>query len=731
MVRMATKSFTNGHGHWIRRIAGAVLLLSVALVCAPLSAAEKPNIVFILADDLGWTDLGCQGSKYYETPNIDRLAADGMRFTSGYTCGPNCQPTRAALMSGQYGPRTGVYTVGGINRFPWQRRPLHPVENVVQLPLDRETVAGALKRSGYATGMFGKWHLGGDAPHHPSQRGFDEAVVSMGRHFNFATDPDTPHDPDTYLADFLTDRAEDFIRRHRDEPFFLYLPHFGVHSPYQAKRKLIAHFRSQEASGGHFDPTYAAMIASVDQSVGRVVRLLDELKLSDNTLVIFSSDNGGVGGYERAGIPMRGITDNAPLRGGKGMLYEGGIRVPYIFRWPGKIAAGTTCDEPINSVDLFPTLVELAGGKPPEGQPLDGVSYLSLLTSDKTAKLSRDAIYWHFPGYLGAKNDTWRTTPVGALRAGDWKLLEFFEDGRLELYNLRDDVGEAHDLAQKEPEKTRQLQKQLAAWRESVSAKMPGPNKAVERKTGALSTASPFHAVRCEGSYAGHLQGVCTDQRESIYWSFTTVLVKTDADGRVQRKIDVASHHGDLCYHDGKVYVAVNLGKFNLPAGEADSWVYVYDAESLEELARHRVPEVVHGAGGIAYHDGRFLVVGGLPGGVDENYAYAYDPAMRFQARHVIASGYTFLGIQTAAWADDHLWFGCYGSPRLLLKTDKAFTLTGKWNFDASLGVVGIGEGKLLVARPAKVGQQYAGELDVAVPDEQQGLRIVERATVK
>ena len=377
-------------------------MLGVALAVVPLRAADKPNIVFILADDLGWTDLGCQGSKYYETPNIDRLAAGGVRFTGGYTCAPNCQPTRAALMSGQYGPRTGVYTVGSIDRFPWQRRPLRPVDNVTQLPLDRETVADALRRAGYTTGMFGKWHLGHDASHHPSRRGFDEAIVSAGRHFKFQTDPPTEHDPDAYLADFLTDKAEDFIRRHRDEPFFLYLPHFGVHSPYQAKRELIARFRSQQPSGGHHDPTYAAMIASVDESVGRIVKLLDELKLADNTLVIFSSDNGGVGGYEREGIQMHQITDNAPLRGGKGMLYEGGIRVPYIFRWPGRIAEGTTCDRPINSVDLFPTLLEVAGGTPPEGQPLDGTSYLSVLTSTDGAKPARDAMYWHFPGYLGA-----------------------------------------------------------------------------------------------------------------------------------------------------------------------------------------------------------------------------------------------------------------------------------------------------------------------------------------
>jgi arylsulfatase A-like enzyme len=457
------------------------LLLAVAWCCAPAPAAApgpKPNVVFILADDLGYSDLACYGSKFYETPNIDRLAAQGVRFTDGYTCGPNCQPTRAALMSGQYGPRTGVYTVGGIDRFNWRSRPLRPVDNVTQLPLDRVTLAQALKSAGYATGLFGKWHLGQQGKYHPSQRGFDEAVVSMGRHFDFVTAPKVEYPPGTYLADFLTDRAVDFIRRHRSGPFFLCLHHFAVHAPHQAKKELIAKFKDKPPAGGHHNPTYAAMIASVDESVGRVVALLDELKLAENTLVIFTSDNGGVGGYAREGLTRAGcVTDNAPLRGGKGMLYEGGVRVPYIFRWPGKIRPGTACRQPINSVDLYPTLLELAGADPPKGQPLDGVSYLRLLTGEQT-DLGREALYWHFPGYLGAGQGQWRTTPAGAVRAGDWKLLEFFEDGRRELYNLKDDLSEKHNLAAKMPEKVKELHGKLAAWRQAVKAPMPTANKA-------------------------------------------------------------------------------------------------------------------------------------------------------------------------------------------------------------------------------------------------------------
>ena len=453
----------------------ATILLCSTALCS--DSERRPNIVLIMADDLGWTDLGCYGSRYYETPHIDRLAAQGMTFTSGYTCGPNCQPTRAALLSGQYGPRTGVYTVGGINRFNWQSRPLRPVDNAASLPLEKITFADALKRAGYATGMFGKWHLGNGDQHHPGNRGFDEAIVSNGRHFDFKTDPPVDYPEGEYLADFLTKRAVDFIRNHKDEPFFLYLPHFGVHSPHEAKPELIAKFKDKPAAGGHHDPTYAAMISSVDESVGKIVALLDELDLAENTLVIFTSDNGGVGGYDREGIRRaRGITDNAPLRGGKGMLYEGGVRVPFIFRWPGKIAAGSGCDQPICSVDMYPTFLAVAGASPPSDYVLDGVSLLSLLTGNSRARLPRDAIYWHFPGYLGAGTNSWRTTPAGAVRSGDYKLLEFFEDGRLELYNLAEDLSQKNNLASAEPERTRELHEKLVAWREQIGAKMPTPN---------------------------------------------------------------------------------------------------------------------------------------------------------------------------------------------------------------------------------------------------------------
>jgi arylsulfatase A-like enzyme len=450
------------------------LLLAACSVLAGAIAAP-PNIVFIMADDLGYTDVACFGSKYYETPNLDRLAAQGTRFTN-YHQHQNCTPTRAALMSGQYSARTGVYTVGGTDRFDWSRRPLRPVDNVVNLPLDRVILPQAMKTAGYATGMFGKWHIGQQGDHHPGRRGFDEAIVSMGAHSDFATDPKVEYPKGQYLADFLTDRAVDFIRRHRAQPFFLYLPHFAVHSPHHAKPDLIARFKDKPGVGGHNNPTYAAMIASVDESVGRVMAVLDELKLAENTVLIFTSDNGGVGGYVREGVKQSGdITDNAPLRSGKGSLYEGGTRVPFIVRWPGQVPAGAACDVPAIHVDIYPTLVALAGGRMPATQPFDGESLAPLFRNPR-GSLAREAIFQHFPGYLGAGVDQWRTTPVSLVQAGDWKLMEFLEDGRLELYNLRDDLGETKNLAAANPAKAKELHDRLIAWRAAVQAPMPSRN---------------------------------------------------------------------------------------------------------------------------------------------------------------------------------------------------------------------------------------------------------------
>lgn len=453
---------------------------------------SQPNVIFILADDLGWTDLGAYGSGYYETPNIDRLAAQGMKFTN-YHSAQNCAPARAALMSGQYAPRTGVFLVGSEKEKggSLEGRPLKPIENTRDLPLEKVTMAQAFKNNGYATAMFGKWHLGNyekNFDYHPSKRGFDEAIETQGKHFNFVLSPETPHDPNVYLADFLTDKSIDFIRRNKDHPFFLYLPHFAVHEPLQAKKELEEKFKAKPPVGGHSNPTYAAMIYSLDESVGRILATLDELKLSQNTIVVFSSDNGGVGGYGGPGGLIRlnpekadknpakkedgkHITDNSPLRSGKGSFYEGGVRVPLIIRWPGKVKEGTVSDVASIHVDLYPTLLEAARCKKPENYILDGESLVPVLTN--AGSLQREGVFQHFPCYLGAGKDQWRSTPVSTITSGNWKLMEFLEDNHVELYNLKEDIGEKNNLSEQNIEKSKYLLDLLHQWRNQIKAPMP------------------------------------------------------------------------------------------------------------------------------------------------------------------------------------------------------------------------------------------------------------------
>jgi len=443
-----------------------ILLALCLLVCAEAHAATErpPNIVFIFADDWGWGDLSCHGHKQYRTPNIDQMAAEGLRLTDGYSCGPNCQPTRAALMSGQYAPRTGVYTVGSVERFAWRTRSLRPVENAVKLPLTTYTLGQAVRDAGYVTGHFGKWHLGQDEAHHPLKRGFDEAIVSMGKHFDFETSPRVDYPEGTYLADFLTDKAVDFIARHKDRPFYLELHHYAVHAPYQAKPELTARFVGTKPVGGHHDPVYAAMIASVDESVGRVLKTIDDLGLGDDTLVIFTSDNGGLSTSE--GSP----TSNAPLRAGKGWLYEGGIRVPLIVRWPGVVKPGSTSSTPVISTDYFPTILAAIGAPSHPEWHMDGMSLLPLLK--QSGELTARPLYWHYPHYGNQGG-----TPGSSVRAGDYKLIEFFEDGRLELYYLKKDPGEKTNVLRENRATAEPLHTQLIAWRKEVQAPMPTPQK--------------------------------------------------------------------------------------------------------------------------------------------------------------------------------------------------------------------------------------------------------------
>ncbi len=467
------------------------VLIGFAATAASAATAAQPNIVYILADDLGWTDLGCQGSQYYETPSIDRLARQGMRLLRYYNS-QNCAPTRAVLMSGQYAPRTGIYTVNTLERGEDVDRRMKVPANATKLPLDKFILPQALKAAGYTTGMFGKWHLGNEGGHHPLQRGFDEALVSDSKHFNFTTTPPVEYPEGQYFADFLTERAVDFISRHREKPFFLYVPHYAVHTPVQAKADYVAAWEKKPIKGTHWNATYAAMVQSVDESVGRIMAKLEELKLADNTVIIFSSDNGGLGGYHRTEAPSekKGFTDNTPLRGGKGTLYEGGIRVPFIARWPGHIPAGSTSEIPVAHVDIYPTFLALASGTPRTGYTLDGTSFAGTL-KNPAAAWNRDAIFWHFPGYLESyvHDRGWRTSPVGAIHAGDFKLLEFFETGVVELYNLRKDIGETRNLATEFPEQTQQLRTQLATWRTRIGADMPTMKTAAEIQAAAPNPA--------------------------------------------------------------------------------------------------------------------------------------------------------------------------------------------------------------------------------------------------
>ena len=428
----------------------------------------RPNIVFILIDDMGWMDLGYQGSPYYESPHIDALARSGMIFNQAYSNAPNCAPTRAALMSGQYAPRHGVYTVASAERGESRFRQLIPTTNTTELDTAIVTLPEALQEVGYVTGHFGKWHLGSGI-HAPESQGFD--VANLGRtdrhHF---VQPD-PEGPEVYLTDYLTDEAVSFIDAHAAQPFFLYLSHYAVHTPIEAKDQLIERFREKPGAAGHNDPTYAAMIQSVDEGVGRIVQQLEEQGIRDNTMIIFMSDNGGYGP----------ITDMAPLKGAKGMLYEGGIRVPLIVSWPAAVEAGSQSEEPVISLDFYPTLLD-AAGQNHEGLLLDGESLVPVLTQEQP--LSRDALYWHFPAYLEAYRDMntpWRTTPAGAIRQGPYKLIEFFGENRLELYHLGNDIGETQNLADAEPERVRALHEKLRLWREAVQAPVPDtPNPAFD-----------------------------------------------------------------------------------------------------------------------------------------------------------------------------------------------------------------------------------------------------------
>ncbi|MDA2930393.1 sulfatase, partial [Acidobacteria bacterium AH-259-O06] len=447
-------------------LGGLTLLFSCASPTAP--DGGRPNFVFILIDDLGWKDLGCYGSTFYETPNIDQLANEGMRFTDAYTAAPVCSPTRASLLTGKYPASLNLTDwIRGRKQWPWAKL-LVPEFNQ-QLPLQEVTIAEALKAAGYVTASIGKWHLGQE-PYYPTEQGFD--LNFGGTHRGSPPTYFCPYEIPTieecsegeYLTDRLTEEAETFIEKNQDKPFLLYLSHFAVHIPLEAKQELIAKYEAKaNAEQPQNNAVYAAMIESMDESVGRMMKKLQELQIADRTVIFFTSDNGGLV-YE--GKRTEAVTSNEPLRAGKGHLYEGGVRVPLIVRWLGLIEPGSVSPVPVTSTDFYPTILEMADMHVDPQQTIDGVSFLSLLK--QTGELKRDAIYWHYPHYSNQGGE-----PGGVVRQGDYKLIEFYRDGKLELYNLREDIGEKSNLAEQRPDKAAELHQMLKEWRRSVNAQMP------------------------------------------------------------------------------------------------------------------------------------------------------------------------------------------------------------------------------------------------------------------
>jgi arylsulfatase A-like enzyme/formylglycine-generating enzyme required for sulfatase activity len=427
---------------------------------------EQLNIVLIVADDLGWTDLSCMGSDFYETPEIDRLAAEGVMFTNAYSAAANCAPSRAALLSGQYAPRTGVYTVGSLSRGKSANRALLCPPNTTVLDPSFVTIAERLEEAGYVTGHFGKWHLG-QGETGPEGQGFDVNVGGgkAGHPASYFSPYRNAHLEDGPKGKHLTARlgheAAAFVRANADTPFFLYVPFYAVHTPIQPPVDLAQEFAGKTPGANHRNVKYAALVRAMDRAVGTILGAIDDEGLRRNTVVIFTSDNGGFGR----------VTSNAPLRGSKGMFYEGGIRVPLLVRWPGVSEPSSLCEIPVTGVDFYPTLLEVAGLECSPEYLLDGVSFVELIS--RQSRSQERALFWHFPGYLesaGVSRGNWRTTPCSVIRIGRYKLIEFFEDDRLELYDLSSDLGESQDLASLEPQRVEAMYEQLVAWRDRLGA---------------------------------------------------------------------------------------------------------------------------------------------------------------------------------------------------------------------------------------------------------------------
>ncbi len=445
-----------------------MLLLAALTLLAGTAAAQRPNIILIVADDLGWRDLGFMGSHFYETPQLDKLAKQSLVFTNGYAAAANCAPSRACMLTGLNTPRHGIYTVGKSDRGNAKTRKIIPTPNTTVLDHRFPTLPAMLQQAGYHTAIIGKWHLSSN----PLLHGFD--YNRGGTHQGHPPSYFSPYKiptltdgaPGEYLTDRLTSEAVSFLEENRKKAFFLYLPYYAVHTPLQAPAALVEKYERKPKVPGQANPVYAAMVENMDMNIGRLLTKLQALGLDSNTLVIFTSDNGGI----------RATSHQSPLRAGKGSYYEGGIRVPLVFRWPGHIQPGTSA-VPVTNMDFFPTLLNLLSinTNAPE---LDGQSILPVLQG---GTMAARPLFWHFPVYLEAYNrqedeardPLFRTRPGSCVRYGHWKLLQYFEDNDLELYNLQTDPGEQHNLAASQPQMLAKLKGMLEQWQQAAKAPIP------------------------------------------------------------------------------------------------------------------------------------------------------------------------------------------------------------------------------------------------------------------
>lgn len=457
--------------HPLILLTGLLSLMYAFCSVAEATPSQKPNVIFINVDDLGYKDLGYMGSGYYETPHIDQLAREGMTFTQAYAAAANCAPSRACLMSGLNTPRHGIYTVENSDRGDALTRKIIPVPNQTVLHDSVYTLAEMFRDNGYITGTFGKWHLG----ENPTTQGFHLNVggshrgnPGKGGYFSpYNIDHITNGPEGEYLTDRLTSEAISFLQTYQDTTFFLYLPYYTVHTPIMGKENLIKKFEQKKGTQGQNHPEYAAMIASLDENVGRLLAEIKRLGREENTLIIFTSDNGGI----------RAISHQDPLRAGKGSYYEGGIRVPLIIRWPDHIAAGSRCDTPVTNLDFYPTFQSMIDTTYPSTD-LDGNDIFPLLEGKEIPERS---LYWHFPIYLqsydpeqdGGRDPLFRTRPGSVIRQGDWKLHLYYEDNTAELYHLKEDVGESRNMTNAYPEKAEALKQLLQDWLEETQAPVP------------------------------------------------------------------------------------------------------------------------------------------------------------------------------------------------------------------------------------------------------------------